>query len=206
MTDNYNRLLELIHKNSFKYSEEPVFTLVSGQKSQYYFNCKATTLDSEGLVLVGNVFFERIEDFQVDAIGGLTMGADPIAIATSLISFQKGRAIKAFCIRKEPKKHGLKLWIEGNLDENDNVIIIEDVITTGGSAIKAIQRAQEANANVVSAIALIDREEGGKEAIEKLGIHVESIFTKSDIMAFHRAAEGPQPNRATAQNGHQKLC
>ncbi len=185
MADYYSRLLKLIYKNSFKYSEEPVFELVSGQKSQYYFNCKATTLSSEGLVLVGNVFFERIKDFRVDAIGGLTMGADPIAIATSLISFQKGRAIKAFCIRKEPKKHGLKLWIEGNLNENDNVIIVEDVITTGGSTIKAIERAKESKVNVVSALALIDREEGGKEAIEKLGIHVESIFTKSDIMAFH---------------------
>jgi orotate phosphoribosyltransferase len=113
------------------------------------------------------------------------MGADPIAIATSLISYQNGRAIKAFCIRKEPKKHGLKLWIEGNLNEKDNVIIIEDVITTGGSTIKAIERAKESNINVVSAIALIDREEGGKEAIEELGIHVESIFSKSDIMAFH---------------------
>ena len=185
MTDHYSRLLELINKNSFQYSEEPVFSLASGQKSQYYFNCKATTLSSEGLVLVGNIFFERIKDFRVDAIGGLTMGADPIAIATSLISYQNGRAIKAFCIRKEPKKHGLKLWIEGNLNEKDNVIIIEDVITTGGSTIKAIERAKESNINVVSAIALIDREEGGKEAIKELGIHVESIFSKSDIMAFH---------------------
>ena len=185
MTDSHDRLLELIYKNSFKYSEEPVFLLASGEKSQYYFNCKAVTLDSEGLVLVGNVFFDRIKDFRVDAIGGLTMGADPIAIATSLISFQKGKAIKAFCIRKEPKKHGLKLWIEGNLNEKDNVIIIEDVITTGGSAIKAIERAKVSNVNVISAIALIDREEGGKEAIEKLGIHVESIFTKTDVMKFH---------------------
>lgn len=186
MTNYCNRLLELICKNSFQFSEEPVFSLTSGQKSQYYFNCKATTLDSEGQFLIGNVFFDRIQGHQIDAIGGLTMGADPIAIATSLISYQKGQSIKAFCIRKEPKKHGLMLWIEGNLDEKDNVIVVEDVITTGGSTIKAIQRVKESNANVVSVIALIDREEGGKEAIEQTGIPVESIFTKSDIMAFHK--------------------
>ena len=186
MSIYYNRLLELIYKNSFKYSEEPDFLLASGQKSNYYFNCKATSLDSEGLFLIGNVFFERIKGHQIDAIGGLTMGADPIAIATSLISHNEEQPTKAFCIRKEPKTHGLKLWIEGNVNENDNVIIIEDVITTGGSAIKAIQRAQESGLNVVSAIALIDREEGGKEAIEQMGISIESIFTKTDIMEFHK--------------------
>lgn len=197
MSEYYNRLLELIYKNSFKYSEEPVFELVSGQKSQFYFNCKATTLDPEGQVLIGNVFFERIKDLRLDAIGGLTMGADPIAVATSLISYQKGLTIKTFCIRKEPKKHGLKLWIEGNLNDKDNVIIVEDVITTGGSTIKAIERARESNVNVVSAITLIDREEGGREAIEKLGIPVESIFTKTDIMEFHKADKGPKPKDRT---------
>ena len=185
MTDYYSRLLELIHNNSFQYSKEPVFALASGQKSNYYFNCKATSLDPEGLFLIGNIFFERIKGHKIDAIGGLTMGADPIAVATSLISYQNEQPLKAFCIRKEPKKHGLQLWIEGNLKEKDNVIIIEDVITTGGSAIKAIQRAKESNVNVVSAIALIDREEGGREAIEQLGVPVESIFTRSDIMEFH---------------------
>ncbi len=186
MCDNYNKLLELIYKNSFQYSEEPVFTLTSGQKSNYYFNCKATSLDPQGALLIGNVFFERIKDLRVDAIGGLTMGADPIAIATSLISFQKEQSVKAFCIRKEPKKHGLKLWIEGNLNENDNAVIVEDVISTGGSTIKAIQRTKEYNVNVVLVLALIDREEGGKEMIEQTGIPVESIFTKTDIMEYHK--------------------
>lgn len=186
MSDYYNTLLKLIYSNSFQYSEKPVFTLASGQKSSYYFNCKATSLDPQGQHLIGNLFFERIKDLQIEAIGGLTMGADPIAISTSLISYQKGEPIKAFCIRKEPKKHGLKLWVEGNLKEKDNVVIAEDVITTGGSTIKAIERVKEINVNVVSVIALIDREEGGREAIEQLGVPVESIFTKSDIMEFRK--------------------
>ncbi len=186
MCDYYSKLLDLIYENSFQYSEEPVFTLTSGQKSNYYFNCKATSLDPQGTLLIGNVFFERIKDLRVDAIGGLTMGADPIAIATSLISFQKGQSVKAFCIRKEPKKHGLKLWIEGNLNENDNAVIVEDVISTGGSTIKAIQRTKEYNVNVVLVLALIDREEGGRETIEDAGIPVESIFTKSDIMEYRK--------------------
>ncbi len=186
MCDNYNTLLDLIYENSFQYSDEPVFTLTSGQKSNYYFNCKATSLDPQGMLLIGNVFFERIKDLRVDAIGGLTMGADPIAIATSLISSQKGQSVKAFCIRKEPKKHGLKLWIEGNLNENDNAVIVEDVISTGGSTIKAIQRTKEYNVNVVLVLALIDREEGGRETIEEAGIPVESIFTKTDIMEYRK--------------------
>lgn len=199
MSDHYDALLGLIYSNSFQYSEEPVFLLASGQKSSYYFNCKATSFDPLGQHLIGNLFFERIKNLQIDAIGGLTMGADPIAIATSLTSYQKEKPIKAFSIRKEPKKHGLQLWIEGNLKAKDNAIIVEDVITTGGSAIKAIERVKEIDVNVVSVVALIDREEGGREAIEQLGVPVESIFTKSDIMAFHKGPSKKEKQWGSAE-------
>ncbi|MBI5207930.1 MAG: orotate phosphoribosyltransferase [Candidatus Firestonebacteria bacterium] len=179
-------LLELIIKKSFNYSSSSIFTLASGKQSQYYFDCRPTTTDPLGQYLLGEIFFEKVSDFDISAIGGLTMGADPIAYAVCHTSYFKNKPIKAFVIRKEPKKHGLKKLIEGEVTKGEKVVIVDDVITTGGSTIKAINEARNAGLNVVKAVVLIDRQEGGKDNIEKLDVKVESIFTKDEVFEAYK--------------------
>jgi orotate phosphoribosyltransferase len=178
------RLGEIIIARSFKYSDNPPFTLASGKKSNYYFNCKPTTLDPEGMNLIGTLLFNLLKDSEITAAGGLTLGADPIATALSVISYQKGKPIKSFIVRKDAKDHGTKSSIEGNIRPGEKVVIIDDVITTGGSTIIAIEQAHEAGLIVDRVITLIDREEGGRENILKHIDHVESVFTRTEIMAL----------------------
>ncbi len=177
-----NRLIELIIKKAFKYSEEPIFKLASGRMSNYYFNCKAVTLNPEGMYLIGNLIFDIISGFDIQGIGGLTLGADPIANAVAYTSFLKDRPVEAFVVRKTPKTHGTMLWIEGNVFPGDNVVIVDDVITSGQSTIKAIEKANEAGLNIKKVIALIDRQEGGSEAIESIGYRLYPIITRDEIM------------------------
>ena len=179
------RLMNMIAERSFRYRDNPPFTLASGRQSNYYFNCKTTTLDPEGMNLVGNVIFDMISDAEITAAGGLTLGADPIANSISVISYQRGKPVKAFIVRKDVKGHGTKGVIEGNVDEGERVVILDDVITTGGSTITAIERAKEAGLIVDRVIALVDREEGGRENIEKYVERVDSVFTRSDIVNLH---------------------
>jgi orotate phosphoribosyltransferase len=179
------RLLELILEKAFKYSEEPVFRLVSGRMSNYYFNCKAVTFHPEGMNLIGNLIFERIKDLDIKGIGGLTLGADPIACAVAYTSHLRGKPVEAFVVRKEPKSHGTMQWIEGNVQKNDRVVIVDDVVTTGKSTINAITRAKDAGLEIVKVIVLIDRQEGGKEAIEALGYGVESVITRDEVMEIY---------------------
>jgi orotate phosphoribosyltransferase len=180
-----NRLIELIIEKAFKYSEEPVFKLVSGRMSNYYFNCKAVTLHPEGMYLIGNIMFDLIKDMDVKGIGGLTLGADPIAYAVAYTSYLKGKPIEAFVVRKSPKSHGTMQWIEGNIKEGDKVVIVDDVITTGKSTIEAINRAKEEGLKIVKVIALIDRQEGGKGNIESLGFNIEAVITREEVMALY---------------------
>jgi orotate phosphoribosyltransferase len=177
-----NRLIELIIEKAFKYSKEPVFKLVSGRVSNYYFNCKAVTLHPEGMYLVGNIIFDLIKDLGVKGIGGLTLGADPIADAVAYTSYLKGSPIGAFVVRKTPKSHGTMQWIEGNITKGDRVVIVDDVITTGKSTIEAITRAKETGLEIVKVIALIDRQEGGREAIEALGYRLNPVITREEVM------------------------
>jgi orotate phosphoribosyltransferase len=176
------RLGEIIIAQSFKYSDNPPFTLASGKKSNYYFNCKPTTLDPEGMNLIGTLLFNMLKDSEITAAGGLTLGADPIANALSVISYQKGKPIKSFIVRKDAKDHGTKSSIEGNIRPGEKVVIIDDVITTGGSTITAIEKAREAGLIVEGVITLIDREEGGKENILRHVNSVKSILTRTEIM------------------------
>jgi len=176
-----DKLRVLLIKKSFKYSNKPVFTLVSGRKSQFYIDCKMTTLYSKGMVYTGNIIYDMIADLSVKGIGGLTLGADPIAQATAMIAGQKGSDLISFVIRKEPKKHGLMKWIEGDIHSGDSVVIIDDVITTGGSTIQAIDKAEESGLYIVKVLVLVDREEGGRENIRDRGYEVESVFTKSEL-------------------------
>ncbi len=179
------RLAEIILEKSFKYRDDPPFTLASGRTSNYYFNCKPTTLNPEGMNLIGLILWEMLREADVSAAGGLTLGADPIANALALISYQQGKPIKSFTIRKDVKDHGTKSAVEGDVLPGERVVIIDDVITTGGSTITAIERAAAAGLVIERVIALIDREEGGRENILKLVARVEAVFTRSEIMSLY---------------------
>lgn len=179
------RLAEIILERSFQYRDDPPFTLTSGKMSNYYFNCKSTTLDPEGMHLIGHILFDMLADSDITAAGGLTLGADPIANALSMISFQKGKPIKSFVVRKDVKGHGTKSAIEGNIRPGEKVAIIDDVITTGGSTITAIEIAQEAGLMVDRVVVLIDREEGGRENISKYINRIDAILTRADIMDLY---------------------
>jgi orotate phosphoribosyltransferase len=180
------RLIELIIEKAFKYSKEPIFKLVSGRTSNYYFNCKAVTLHPEGMYLIGNTVFDRIQGLDIQGIGGLTLGADPIANAVSYTSYLKGNPIETFVVRKNPKSHGTMLWIEGNISSGEKVVIVDDVITSGKSTIEAITRAKEAGLVIGKVIVLIDRQEGGREAVEELGYKLDAIITRDEIMERYR--------------------
>jgi orotate phosphoribosyltransferase len=184
------RLARVILEKSFKYSDDPPFTLASGRKSSFYFNCKPTTLDPEGMNLIGHLLFDMIEDLDVTAAGGLTLGADPMANALSVISFQRGRPVKSFIVRKETKDHGTKSRIEGTVKAGESVVILDDVITTGGSTLSAIEAARQAGLNVKRVIALIDREEGGRENIEKEVGDVRAVLTRTEVMAYYSGKTG----------------
>ena len=176
------RLGEIILERSFKYSENPPFTLASGRKSNFYFNCKPTTLDPEGMNLIGAIIFDLLKDTYITSAGGLTLGADPIANALAVISYQKGKPIKSFIVRKDIKDHGTKNTIEGNVGPGEKVAIIDDVITTGGSTITAIEQARKAGLIVEMVVTLIDREEGGRENILQHVDNIKSILTRTEIM------------------------
>lgn len=165
---NRARLLELLKRLSY---EEREVTLSSGQKSNFYIDCRQTVLTAEGHFLVGSLFGRVLAENarDVEAVGGVTLGADPLASAVSTLSFLTGRPLPAFYVRKEPKGHGTGQWIEGtkSLRSGMRVAIVEDVVTTGGSALKAIARAREFGLSVALVLGLVDREEGGREALER---------------------------------------
>jgi orotate phosphoribosyltransferase len=175
-------LKQIIRQVSY---EEREVTLASGRKSNFYFDGKQTALHPRGAVLVGKAFYEQLQYFPgpVQGVGGLTLGADPIATAIAITSSLVGNPVPAFIIRKEPKGHGTGQWLEGrkNLPAGARVVIVEDVLTTGGSAIKAVERAREEGLEVLGIISLVDREEGGREAVEALRLQLRVIFTKSEI-------------------------
>ena len=166
--------------------EEREVTLASGRRSNFYFDGKQTTLHSRGGLLVGRAFWEEVKQFgeTIDGVGGLTLGADPIATATSIAAQLDGVNVHAFIIRKEPKGHGTGQWLEGrkNLPPGSKVVIVEDVTTTGGSSMKAVERAKEEGLEVVGIVTLVDREEGAREAIEGAGQVLRTVFTKSEVV------------------------
>ena len=185
-------LTRLLCEKSFQYNDKPVFKLASGGTSQYYVNCKPVTLSPRGLYLVGHLMFAAIRDKHVDAVGGLTFGADPIAVATAFVSEIEGAPVKAFSIRKTQKDHGIVKWIEGDLAPDNRVSIVEDVVTTGGSTIKAIERARSEGLRIVSVVTLIDRQEGGMDNIRKLvpDADVSAIITREELVACYREMNG----------------
>jgi orotate phosphoribosyltransferase len=183
LTEDRARLLELLRTLSY---ERRKVVLASGRESDFYVDCKRTALTAEGHVLVGRLLLDRVRRLQplVRGVGGLTLGADPIASAIALTSFLEGTPVDAFIVRKEPKGHGTGQWIEGRrtIPDGSRVAVIEDVVTTGGSALKAIERCRAEQLVVVGCVALVDRLEGGREAIEAAGVPLDALFTREDFL------------------------
>ena len=175
-------LTELILEKSLKVADEPIFELASGKKSNLYIDCRKTTKNARGAYLIGNIIYDKISNLDVDAIGGLTMGADPVADAVAYTSVLKGKLINAFSVRKDAKKHGLKRIIEGDVNNGDRVVIVDDVATTGQSTIEAIENARAGGLHVIKVIILVDRQEGGRENILKHDVDFEAILTKQDLL------------------------
>lgn len=184
MSGAKDRLLQLLRDRAY---QEGHFVLSSGRESDYYLDAKLVTFDPEGVDLVGKVFWQAIEPRHVEAVGGLTMGADPIATAVALTAHRAGKGIPAFVIRKTAKKHGLRKWTEGPLPEGARVAIVDDVVTSGGSILDAIQIAEEAGCEIAVVLVLVDRREGGREAIEAKGYRFEAICTIDELRALSGA-------------------
>lgn len=176
------RLLELIRERAY---EKKKVVLSSGRESDFYVDCRQVTLNSEGAYLVGSAIYNLLNSKgeKIDAAGGLTLGADPIVTSVAVISHIRGNPIQSFIIRKEAKKHGTGAWIEGrkNLTEGMKVAILEDVVTTGASTLKAIERARSIGLDVRRVICLVDRNEGGADAIRESGFNLEAIFLREEI-------------------------
>jgi len=183
MNATRERLVQiLINTKAFKWSPTPSFPLASGALSRFYIDCRVGLSYPEAREVVGDLLLERIVP-PVSAVGGLLIGAYPVAIAASDAAYRKkGQVIRVFAIRKEPKDHGMKKLIEGDVSKGDRVVIVDDVITSGGSTIEAIVRSREAGLVVEQAIAIIDREEQrGKARIEEQGVRCDALCTMSDL-------------------------
>ena len=180
--ESHDPLFNLLYKKSFRQSETPIYKLTSGQMSRFYIDCKNVSLDSEGAFLIGEAIFNKIESLSVDGVGGMTLGADPIATAVSLISFIKKKPIPAFIVRKEPKAHGSARQVEGTLPVGAKLVVVEDVVTTAGSTLRTINVLRAEGYHVLKVIALIDRLEGGSEKIEACGIPFEPLYTINDFI------------------------
>jgi orotate phosphoribosyltransferase len=177
------RLHEIIRKRSFGRGE---ITLASGRKSDFYFNLKPTMMDPEGATLLAELTYEALKDEQYDYIGGLEMGAVPLAGAIAQISWLKGHPIAAFFVRKKPKEHGARLAIEGlTRDETlagKRIVVVEDVTTTGGSAMKAVEALREAGADVALVFTMVDRQEGAAEAFAAAHLPFRALYTAREFL------------------------
>jgi orotate phosphoribosyltransferase len=178
----HSTLIALLAARSAKRGQ---FTLASGKQSTFYIDARLTTMSPEGLSTIGPLALSALRQtgWRVDAIGGLTLGADPIAYAISYASANTDQPLRAFTVRKELKAHGTGKLIEGPFKQGDHVAVIEDVITTGGSAIQAIDAVRAAGGIVAGVLALVDREERGRQVIEKAGVPVIALVTASQILS-----------------------
>ena len=174
------RLREILLEKSVVTGRE--FRLASGKTSDFYVDARVTTLDAEGAALCGRIFFQMLSEYEVDAVGGYSIGADPIVAAIAVISHQEKRPLPAFIIRKEEKAHGTRRMIEGNFRAGMRVALFDDVITSGGSIIKGAKQVEAEGGRVEVVMAVLDREEGGREAIEAHGYRFQPIFTKKDLI------------------------
>lgn len=190
------RLSQILVETSFHASSEPIYRLTSGVLSRYYVDCKIALSYPEFRQIAGELILEKNGALSIEAVGGMALGAYPIALAVSDAFYRlTGRTVRAFVVRKEPKSHGMKKYVEGDVRKGDRVLIVDDVITTGGSTIDAIARSREEGLEVVKAVALIDRQElDGAKNIEACGVPFDALVTLkylSDAQAFRV----PQPKQ-----------
>ena len=176
------KLLQILKTRSYR---EGDFTLASGKKSTFYLDVKETALDPEGAFLIGALAVELMqrESLQPHAVGGLTLGADPLATAVSLAAFANGRRVPAFLVRKQPKDHGTLAWVEGakTYPKGAELLVLEDVTTTGGSSLKAVEKLEEAGFKVSGILTVVDRLEGARAVIEGRGLKFFSLCTLPEI-------------------------
>jgi orotate phosphoribosyltransferase len=173
-------LLELLAARAYRRGR---FTLASGRTSEHYVNCKPVSLSGPGLALLGGLLLEQVEDEAV-AVAGLTLGADPLVCAVALCAAQEGRPLDALIVRKEAKGHGTGAWLEGPLPPvGSRVTVLEDVVTTGGSALKAVEQLRQAGYVVERVAAIVDRQEGGAGAMLAAGLELRSLFQLEEVAA-----------------------
>ena len=182
-SDARARLADIIRKRSFGRGE---ITLASGRKSDFYFNLKPTMLDAEGASLLAELTVDALISEKIDYVGGLEMGAVPIAGAIAQLSFMRGHPIQAFFVRKKPKEHGAKLTVEGLAKgeslQGKRVVVVEDVTTTGGSALKAVEVVREAGGDIVFVLTMVDREEGAADTFKEAGLAFRSLFRAAEFL------------------------
>lgn len=183
MRELKRRLARLLLEKSYK---EGDFLLTSGKRSDYYFDCRVTALSAEGSWLIGTLFNEMLESLAIAGVGGMTMGADPLVSATTVISHEKGRPLNGLLVRKEAKSHGTAQFVEGlgNFAPGDPVAMLEDVVTTGGSLLKACDRVRACGLEIAAVCCILDREEGGREALAEAGYNLLSLFTRGEMLEF----------------------
>lgn len=175
-------LLEMLLERSLHYSEKEEFVLASGCKSRYYIDCKATLLHPRGLALAGQVMWPLVRHYRPQAVGGMTLGADPITMSVAMAAGHDGQQLFPLIVRKQPKSHGTQQWIEGQVETGMRVVAVDDVFTTGGSTLTAIERLREAGLEVPAAIALIDREQGAAANFAAQGITSSAVFRVSELL------------------------
>ena len=171
-------LIDVFRAKALRFGD---FTLVSGKKAKYYLDGKQVTLDSAGAKLVGEGILDLMGDPLPQAVGGMSIGADPITAAVITLAGVQGKALRGFMVRKESKGHGTNKFVEGPVQPGDEVVIVEDVVTTGGSSLLAIERCEAFGLKVVSVITIIDRMEGGRQAFESRGYRFQSLLTIEDF-------------------------
>jgi orotate phosphoribosyltransferase len=174
-----DELRDLLAAKSLKKGD---FTLSSGQKSTYYINGKLTTLDSRGAFLVARVFLAMLADDVPDAVGGLTLGADPIVGSLLALAGMEDLELRGLIVRKQAKEHGTQSLVEGHVGKGDRVVVIEDVLTTGASSLKAVEAIRATGGVVDRVLVVVDREQGGRDNLKKAGCRVEAIFSVKELL------------------------
>lgn len=181
------KLIALFLERALKFGD---FTLASGKKSKYYLDGKQISLHSAGLRLVSQGLLELLKDVEFSAIGGMSIGADPIVGGVLVAAAESGRSLDGFLVRKEPKGHGTQRYIEGPVQAGGKVVVIDDVVTTGGSALQAVERITEFGCQVVCVVGIIDRKEGGGANFAAKGLPFRSLLTIEDFGIAPPTAEG----------------
>lgn len=179
--DLKKRLARILLAKSYK---EGDFLLASGRRSNYYFDCRVTALSPEGSWLIGKLFNQMLSNLAIKGIGGMTLGADPLVSATTVISYELENPLAGLLVRKQPKSHGTSQYVEGlaNFERGDNIAMLEDVVTSGASLITACGRVKDCGLQIAACCTILDREEGGREALAEAGYNLMAIFTRKELL------------------------